>query len=312
MNVPPMDRVALYASACPLSIGLLVAGTTWAEPSGSALTADGPSPVAAGATSRTRADEREADALLERAKAHFRAGEYRRSLPLVERALALSDSPRFLFNLGVLHHKLSECVPAREYFQRYLERDAAGAAREQTLAALRELNAHCPAEEPETQRAAAPMASPTATFRSAAPASISPSASALPREVALTLPGGAELPPPPPPKLSVAPPPTALVLLGLGAAAGVASVVTVALQNAAQSDIDALASRAAEEGLPWDVYEGERHASSADARLYRGLAIGLGAACTALVGAGATVWILDANQSSLETTGVGVGYASRF
>jgi hypothetical protein len=87
----------------------------------------------------------------------------------------------------------------------------------------------------------------------------------------------------------------------------------MAAQSSAQDDIDALGARAVREGEAWDQLEPERRELAANARLYRGLSIGLGAACLALFGVGATVWIMDEGDgSSVRTGGAGVGYRGQF
>lgn len=284
-------RPAFRRSSCSLFSALLLAA--------SAARAEPPraSPVEPGSP-----PDAQAELLLERAKSLFREGEYRQALPLVQRAYALTESPRFLFNLGVLYHKLSECVPARDHFQLYLERDRTGAARQQTLAALQELRERCPEAPPD-----AALAAPAAVPRAAAlPSS---ETSARWREAAT----GAARPRYEPAERSAAPGVDTLVLIGLGAAAGVGAVLSVAAQSRAQSDIDALGRRAGAEGGPWDAFEARRRDLVADARLQRGLAIGLGLASLTLVGAGATMWIVEsAEASSLRASGAVVGYGGRF
>lgn len=301
----------LCFAACSLSIGLLAAGVARAEPAGpEASAAVAPEPGAANASPEAL---READALLERAKVHFRAGQYREALPLVERALALTGAPRFLFNLGVLHHKLSECVPARDYFERYLERDAMGAARQQTLDALAELNAHCPRQAvgERVGRGEPSEATPVAPTPARSVSVVS--ALVQPAEPASTPPPSNESGAGPARESGWAPPPSAVVLMGLGAAAGVGAVVALVMQGRAQSDLDALGSSATGEQVTWDAFEAERQALSANARQYRNLSIGLGAASVALLGAGATVWVVEANDAARpRAAGLGVAYFGRF
>jgi tetratricopeptide (TPR) repeat protein len=283
-----MRRVARLGRWCAFSMALLAAGAARADP----LPTES-------ATTDVGLPREQAEALLERAKALFRAGEFRQALPLVERAYALTESPRFLFNLGVLHHKLSECVPAREHFERYLERDPAGVARAEALAALEELRARCPA--PPTDFVPAPPApSRTPEHSVPTPPTAWSEASAPGHSVESRAP-------------SWAPGSNALLLMGLGTAVGVGAVVALAAQGRAEDDIDDLGSQVAREGITWDELEGRRRELASNARLYRGLSLGLSAACLALVGAGATVWIVEVADGSNPRPGAaGIAYRGRF
>jgi hypothetical protein len=221
-----------------------------------------------------------ASALLGDAKDLFQQGRFGDALPLLERAYALTGTPRYLFNLGVIHHKLSQCQPARNYFERYLLEDPAGSAQAEAKWALRELYLHCP--ESPGDESAAQARSPSPARRHPQPArgpttAAPPRAGIAPSDERLALPSQ-----------------RALILLGAGAAVGVAALVSVGLQNRAQNDIDALRARAAREGEVWDSYESQRTSLSGNAHLYRGMSIVLGIGSAVLAGSGATFWILDA------------------
>ena len=253
-----------------------------------------PSPASTETGSAETADPQgQAEALLEQAKELFRKGQYREALPLIESAPELTQAPRFLFNLGALHHKLSECVPARDYFEQYLQQDPAGEGRAAALSALEELRARCPA-----QVTVAPAA-----------LAVVPAAALLP-----PVPLPVEAPPPREPlERSWAPSPRAAVLLGIGAAAGIGALASLAARGHAQSELDALGAQVARQGDTWDAHEARRHELAANARLYRGLSLGLGVACAAFVGAGTTVWIVEAEQAAGERSlGAGVTYRGRF
>jgi tetratricopeptide (TPR) repeat protein len=271
-------------------------GTTPAAPAARVSAPDDAGPLSVPSNpdaSGAGAAELEVAALLERAKAHFRAGRYREALPLVERAYALTGAPRALFNLGVLHHKLSECEPAREYFELYLQREPASTVRPQVLVALQELRARCPAGG-SAGAAPAPAEGANGSHPMLQRKRQHPRLPAQPLEPDWTS-------------------SSALILLGSGAAAGVGMMVSLAAQNHTQRAIDALGSRAARQEGTWDSFEGRRRDLSANARLYRGFAIGFGAACVALVGAGATVWIVETgNGPRRGLPAAGIGYSGLF
>jgi hypothetical protein len=315
-----MRRLVDIASACSFCVSLSLAAEV--------VRADEPAPTDAGAIGPMRATapragalppgplglqkgsdgaapssitaESEAMTLLARAKELFRGGEYRRAVPLLERAYALTDSPRFSFNLGVLHHKLSECEPARLYFERYLLEDPAGEARAQAMSALQELNAHCPASETHARSGGLPASA-------APPKSVDthPDVSSRPLAADAEERGGGAI--------LRGPGTAAWVLMGVGAAAGVAAVISAAKQASAQNEIDDLGSRATRDATPWDQLEAERQSSSDRAKLYRALSIGLGVACASLVGTGATLWVLeDGEGPGPGSAALELGYRGRF
>jgi hypothetical protein len=287
----PMCPASRRSSCSLLSALLLAASAARAEP-----------PRAPPREPAVAPSDDQAELLAERAKLLFREGEFRQALPLVQRAYALTQSPRFLFNLGVLYHKLSECVPAREHFELYLQRDQTGAARQQTLSALQELRERCPEAPP-----AAALPQPDIVRGLPAPG---------PSETSVHLPDAsadAARPRHEPAERSGGPAASALLLIGMGAAAGIGAALSLAAQGRAQSDIDALGRRARAEGSAWDAFEDRRRDLVGDARLHRGLSIGLGLASLALVGAGATLWIVESEEgSSVRASGAVIGYGGRF
>jgi hypothetical protein len=206
----------------------------------------------------------------------------------------LTQAPRFLFNLGALHHKLSECAPAREYFEQYLQQEPAGEGRAAALSALEELRERCPAQ--------AAAVAPASLALAPAPAAVAPVLAPV-----------RNAPAPEPLERSWAPSPRAAVLLGIGAAAGIGALASLAAHGHAQSELDTLGAQVARQGENWDAHEARRSELAANARLYRGLSIGLGAACAAFVGGGTTVWILEAQGGAgARSLAAGVTYRARF
>jgi tetratricopeptide (TPR) repeat protein len=263
-----------------------------------ALEVDAPPP----ATER----EREAEALVEQARELFREARFQEALPLLERAYELSRAPRYLFNLGAVHHKLSQCEPAREYYERYLAEDPRGSARSAASWALQELYAHCPgARSPANP---APASAPESVQPTRLPAT---SERAAQVDAAQRKSGSAAVPR----DRSALPSPRALVLLGTGAALGVAALVSSGLQSRAQHDVDALRARAVQGDETWDSYEADRASRSEDAHTYRRMSILLGVGFGVLAGTGTAFWILDSSSDSsldVSITTPGVSYRGRF
>jgi len=110
----------------------------------------------------------------------YRAGEYRKAVAKLEKALELHpDAKELLYNLGVVYEKLAEPEPAIRYYKRYVEVETVPKSRERAESALRRLEG----AKKDLQRATPP-------------------------------PGSA---PPPPPRRSDRPPPSPLLLVGAGA-----------------------------------------------------------------------------------------------
>ncbi|MEO8178238.1 MAG: hypothetical protein ABI895_05330 [Deltaproteobacteria bacterium] len=234
---------------------------------------------------------RETEALVERAKQRFAEGRFRDAVPLLECAYVLSRQPRLLFNLGVVHHKLSECEPAREYFERYLAEDPRGRARSEATSALAELYAHCP--PPRAARGSVGTPAPPLE-RAPGPAA------AIPVPLATRSPAAA------------LPSPQVLIVWGAGAALGVSALVTLGLQSRAQHDIDALHARAV--GHTWDGFEPERAALSENAQRYQSLSLLFGLGFAALAGTGAALWLheLSADSPGLSVGVSGLSYRAHF
>jgi tetratricopeptide (TPR) repeat protein len=232
-----------------------------------------------------------AEALVERAKQRFAEGRFQDAVPLLERAYGLSRQARLLFNLGVVHHKLAQCEPAREYFERYLAEDPSGAARSEATSALEELYAHCPAPGAAVGHVGA-TATPAAPIEQAAlPAATRP------------------VPLLPAPQL---PSPGVLIVWGAGAALGVSALLSLGLQSRAQHDLDALRARAT--GKTWDAFEPERAALSENARRYQGLSLLFGIGFAVLAGSGGALWLRELSEDSPELSlGIsGVSYRAQF
>lgn len=86
------------------------------------------------ARAQTRDQRREFDRLVRSAVAHYERGENREAIQDLERAYALSPSPRLLYNLGRANEAAGDWAAATNYYQRFLdtnpERSAAQVARE--------------------------------------------------------------------------------------------------------------------------------------------------------------------------------------
>lgn len=286
-----MRNFSVEFSGCCLALVLrsAVAGAQVPGGTSTELPGSGSSAAALPGSGET-APIAEAELLTERAKQLFREARFSEAVPLLERAYALTRAPRQLFNLGVLHHKLSECNPAREYFERYLTEDPEGTARADAQRALEELYAHCPAPDLVPSL---PAASPEGF-----------DTSALPERTVAEAPQPARAPVPARDWAgrSSGPGAPALVLLGSGAAAGVAALLSVGMQNRAQHNLDALRTRASAGGT-WDAYEPERRALDSDAHLYHGLSIAFGLGFAALAGTGGALWVWNAEpQDSIEVS----------
>jgi tetratricopeptide (TPR) repeat protein len=194
-----------------------------------------PPPVVAPADANAQAGE-----LLEQAKQHFARGEYGAAVPLLERAYALTRSPRYLLNLGIAHHYLNECEAALGYYQRYLQSDPQGQWRAQAMTAVDQLSPIC------APAAASPA--PAASLAKAAPLDQPPAAAdAQPRS-------GERV--------------AAWVLLGAGAASLAASIVFTAEALGARSDRQDL-QRSVPPGQPWDDFAGRQRDTELDQEFRR-------------------------------------------
>jgi tetratricopeptide (TPR) repeat protein len=67
------------------------------------------------------ATQARADALFEKAQAHFQADEFQAAIELFKSAYELVHDPVYLFNLAQSERKILDCVAAADYYKRYLD-----------------------------------------------------------------------------------------------------------------------------------------------------------------------------------------------
>jgi tetratricopeptide (TPR) repeat protein len=238
---------------------------------------------------RNDADAREQEALGLRDEAFelFKQQRYAEALPLLERAQALSQAPRHLFNLATAHHWLGNCASARHYFERYLSEAPAGAGAAEARAALDELYQHCGREPLFPAPAELPGASPAVPTLARGPRVVVPLAHprAPPRDHALSW-----------------------SLIGVGVALGAASAASLVLMKRTEADVEERVRRAPVDGWPREaralLENGDRYAT---------LAAAFGVTAVACVGAGVTLELLAPGPSeSLSLSLGGVQYRARF
>jgi tetratricopeptide (TPR) repeat protein len=80
-----------------------------------------------------------ADALFEKAQAHYQAGEYQAAIELFKSANDLVHDPIYLFNLAQSYRKVLDCVAATDYYRRYLDAAPTATNRDKVDGWLREL-----------------------------------------------------------------------------------------------------------------------------------------------------------------------------
>lgn len=242
------------------------------------------------------------EALLQRFRCLFDAGQYQACLPVLDEACELTDAPRCLYSKAVVHHNLFHCEQAVSYYEAYLSRDPYDSVREEAVSALTELRRICgqPAPAPPTPAGVEPAIQPLDE-----PASIA--APAQPSAIALT---PARLPPPP----IVREPSWRKVLafstLGAGVASGIATGVFASSGQRAESDITA---RAKETNR---VKDAETRALDDNGRRYNTLAWVFLGGSVALLGTSVTLFVLDAQAEeavSVSTEGaLSVRYRGTF
>jgi hypothetical protein len=287
-SIPRLAR--LRFTVATMGAAVLVAAGARAEP-GSEVAAPGPA-VAAGAACAPVPAELEngaprVDALFQRFQCLFDAQAYQDCLPVLEQACSLTDSPRCLFNLALVHHALLHCEAAVGYYEAYLERDPYDAGRDEALSALADLRGICGKHEP------APLLPPASV------GAIPPVQGAVPA-----------------PAAAVEPVPTAAVpdgmstrrvlaytTLAAGAATSVATAVFAVYGKRAESDV---VERAAQNE---QVRDAEAAAIDSNGHQYNTLAwIFLGSS-VALLGTSVTLFVIDANAQQSVSVGA-EGFAS--
>jgi hypothetical protein len=260
----------------------------------------GPPPASAA----PRSPAEEVAALYDRFECHFARQEYVACLPFLERACELTDSPRCLLNLGAVHHALMHCLLARSYYQQYLDRSPYAEEVAEARNALEELNAACPAAAPPAAAAVS-----EAPMQSVSPISVSPISGARaapgPSEPA---PAGFEPMTPSAVKLGSKHRVEerqqdhllAWSLLGAGAAGLTATVVAASYGLRAERDFEA---RDRENGPLGRSNDPELRAIDQRGRNYNQFATAFGILSGVLLGAGATLWLIETSPgSSLEVS----------
>jgi len=244
----------------------------------------------------------EVAALYNRFECHFARREYVACLPFLEQACKLTDSPRCLLNLGAVHHALMHCQLARAYYQQYLDRSPYDEEVTEARNALEELNAACPPSAPraaEWEPPAEPVGpiamGPVASGRVASgPVAATPSAlkPGVKNRGVKNLAGAR----PHAPLL-------AWTLLGAGVAGLTASVFAAGYGARAERDFEA---RDRENGPLGRSNDPELRAIDRRGRDYNQLAGAFGVLSGVLIGAGATLWLVDVSPgSSLEVSADG-------
>lgn len=269
-------------------------------------------PVAAPAPS-TQAGE--IQSLYRQFECHFERGEYRESLPFLEQACRLTNSPRCLLNLGAVHHALLHCESARSYYEQYLDRVPYDPMEGEAQRALQEIRAACPGNEnsvtaleplrPPPLDGIPPLESariaPETGAELAARAKDIPAPSTLQSELA----AGADR--------SASRRILAWSLLGAGGAAALSTVIVAGYGMRAESDFD---SRDRQDGQLGLADDGELRAIDRRGRSYNRLMVGFGVTSAVLLGAGATLWVLelgaDSNLSVTSGESALVRYRGRF
>ena len=111
--------------------------------------------AAADADGQSRANE-----LFTRGQARYDAGDYRQAIALFDEAYQLVRDPVYLFNIAQSYRRVFDCVPAAQYFERYLAEatDADDSQRTKVKALIAELSP-CLADR-KAMRAPAPIQDP--------------------------------------------------------------------------------------------------------------------------------------------------------
>lgn len=254
--------------------------------------------------------------LLAQAKQRFAQGDYAGAVPLLEQAYSLTQSARYLLNLGIAHHYMNECAPALHYYRLYLEQDPGGEGRADAANAVEHLTPICGGRvEPAPPGPAASSRAASSRAASSPAASIRASSALSPSSVSATAPveSGVGSEPAREPSRRI----LGWTLVGAGAvAAGVAVAMGVSALDAA-SDRQAL-QRSVPPGVKWDEFTGKGQDEEIDRRFHRDqvLAWVFSGAAALLLGTGGTFLLTRSEPSltvSLPTHGLPeLQYAARF
>jgi tetratricopeptide repeat protein len=277
-----MWRIGAGLLAMPLAVFPLERAALASPPPASA-----PAPVSSTGDTQRTGDapnelERRIDELFER-------GDYAAALPLMEQAYARSGAPRWLYNLGAVHHALGDCVAALEHYQRYVRSGPGAEGRAAATAAISNLQPICGTSEGERQNelAAVELDAVPATSASLeaepdgsahAPASVDAAGDEHSSTKAVV----------------------GWSLLGAGAATGVTALVSLVLARAAVSSLNELGREAAERSRAGETYDvccatrGRELESERDR--YSTLTPILGVGSLVLLATGATLLVLDLDE----------------
>jgi hypothetical protein len=222
--------------------------------------------------------EARADALFERFQCLFDTRQYQASLPVLDEACQLRDTPRCLYNLALVHHSLFHCELAVRYYEAYLMRDPYDPAREQALSSLTELRGFCGAPESE------PLSPPASL--GILPLGENAGAAAPARAAALAPVPQALLPDSGSPRRVLA-----FATLGAGAATAIATAVFAVYGQRAESDVVERAERTQKQK------DAEAEALEHNGHRYNTLAWVFLGSSVALLGTSATLFYLDAKAT---------------
>lgn len=267
--------------------------------------------------------------LLSNAREHYAAGRFEDAMVLLERAYNATNGPRFLFNLGAVHHAMGHCSLARNYYEGFLLVAENGKKRDEAKLALGNLYEHCGHSQLHSPRPQQEGA--------AGPNSVGPLLSpGLSPEVTSEL--APDLSPELPTQILAQPSrlllsrrngldsnwqgdswrrTTSISLIGTGAALGLAGTITYFLMHNAHDDLQAQRRRVSASGGIWNDAEDAEEAGRLTFRAeYRSLTWALGVGSGLAFAAGATLLALELNtNSSLLGTSAGlpgISYCQQF
>lgn len=240
----------------------------------------------------------------------FQLGDYEAALPLMEEVYAQTRAPRWLFNLGVLHHALGDCPLALDHYRRYRQSGPGGEGRAEVDAAIASLEPICgaPAAMSAPRVVVAPALAPPAKGQMLP---LAPERARAGATGARASAGADEAQ-----GLST----RAVVgwsLLGAGAVTSAAAVISLVLARDAVSDLNALGREAAARSRAGETYDVCCAARGRELENQRGryttLTPILGAGSLLLLAAGTTLLVLDVNDRGSLTLGAsGFRYRARF
>jgi hypothetical protein len=217
-------------------------------------------------------------AALGEADRRFVAGDLAGALEVLQPACSTSDRPECAFALGAIEHGLGHCEAARQHYQHYRELAPRGEHLAEVEAALEEVDAQC--------GNGTPPGTPPGTLPGAPP---------LVEAAAASAPSAAPAPAPDPlPPVPVAPahdPLRRSLVIGSLALSGAAAVSSVVF--------GVLAAQSADHCQQATVYDRSfREECEEKGPSYQGLWQGFAVASGVLLGAGLTLWWLDARSSA--------------